>query len=253
MEPALEWLFKLYSLGLIRGVIDGKEMIEAVWKSASSGEDVVDLAVLKVIFSAVRFPVVEVPNGLNVMRKLEWISGEIILEWTLGVETSVLNIVKKALELFAKMPERDTVSWNTMISILSQHGFGAETLNTFLEMWNQVHICHARIVRMEPRLDSLMQSLDLFNWGSCTGWVSRRSFEGQYYFLSMTKDLCQFPCSIHQLALKASSIDSSIKCRLGDSEANCSSLSSNNLSSLANLYDGLGNLLLVPLSQQVMV
>ena len=70
----------------------------------------------------------------------------------------------------------------------------------------------------------------------------------------MTKDLCQFPCSIHQLALKASSIDSSIKCRLGDSEANCSSLSvSNNLSSLVNLYDGLGNLLLVPLSQQVMV
>ncbi|RVX15826.1 Pentatricopeptide repeat-containing protein [Vitis vinifera] len=93
------------------------------------------------------------------------------------VETSVLDIVKKALELFAKMPERDTVSWNTMISILSQHGFGAETLNTFLEMWNQgfrpnsmtyasvlsactsiydlewgAHL-HARIVRMEPRLD----------------------------------------------------------------------------------------------------
>ncbi|RVX00874.1 hypothetical protein CK203_026506 [Vitis vinifera] len=28
MEPALEWLFKLYSLGLISGMIDGKEMIE---------------------------------------------------------------------------------------------------------------------------------------------------------------------------------------------------------------------------------
>ena len=70
MEPALEWLFKLYSLGLIRGVIDGKEMIEAVWKSASSGEDVVDLAVLKVIFSAVRFPVVEVPNGSKCDEKI---------------------------------------------------------------------------------------------------------------------------------------------------------------------------------------
>ncbi|RVW21885.1 Brefeldin A-inhibited guanine nucleotide-exchange protein 1 [Vitis vinifera] len=70
MEPALEWLFKLYSLGLIRGVIDGKEMIEAVWKSISSGEDVVDLAVLKVIFSAVRFPVVEVPNGSKCDEKI---------------------------------------------------------------------------------------------------------------------------------------------------------------------------------------
>ncbi|RVW48252.1 Brefeldin A-inhibited guanine nucleotide-exchange protein 1 [Vitis vinifera] len=47
MEPALECLFKLCSLGLIRGVIDRKGMIEAVCKSAGSGEDAVDLAVLK--------------------------------------------------------------------------------------------------------------------------------------------------------------------------------------------------------------
>ncbi|WJZ84271.1 hypothetical protein VitviT2T_003882 [Vitis vinifera] len=219
MEPALEWLFKLYSLGLIRGVIDGKEMIEAVWKSASSGEDVVDLAVLKVIFSVVRFPVVEVPNGsklcnLLLALQLHGFAEKFDFGMDTCVETSVLNMyikcgamdfaqkvfcrtpnpslfcwnsmiygyskygsVKKALELFAKMPERDTVSWNTMISILSQHGFGAETLNTFLEMWNQgfrpnsmtyasvlsactsiydlewgAHL-HARIVRMEPRLD----------------------------------------------------------------------------------------------------
>ena len=63
MESALEWLFKLHSLGLIRGVIDGKGMIEVVRKSASSGEDAVDLAVLKVLPSVVRSPVVEVPNG----------------------------------------------------------------------------------------------------------------------------------------------------------------------------------------------
>ena len=60
MEPTLEWLFKLYLLGLIRRVIDGKGMIEAVWKSASSGKDAVDLAVLKVLLSEVRSPVVEV-------------------------------------------------------------------------------------------------------------------------------------------------------------------------------------------------
>ena len=49
MEPALEWLFKLYSLGLIRGVIDGKGVIEAVCKSVGSGEDEVNLVVLKVL------------------------------------------------------------------------------------------------------------------------------------------------------------------------------------------------------------
>ena len=53
IESVLECLFKLYSLGLIHGVIDGKGMIEAVQKSASSGEDVVDLAVLKVLPSVV--------------------------------------------------------------------------------------------------------------------------------------------------------------------------------------------------------
>ena len=54
MEPALECSFKLYSLGLIRGVIEGKGMIEAVCKSAGTGDDGVDLAVLKVLLSAVR-------------------------------------------------------------------------------------------------------------------------------------------------------------------------------------------------------
>lgn len=58
MEPALECLFKLCSLGLISGVIDRKGMIEAVCKSAGSGEDAVDLAVLKVLLSAVRSPCV---------------------------------------------------------------------------------------------------------------------------------------------------------------------------------------------------
>lgn len=58
MEPALECLFKLYSLGLIRGVTDGKWIIETVCKSAGSGDDAVDLALLKVLLSAVRSPCV---------------------------------------------------------------------------------------------------------------------------------------------------------------------------------------------------
>ena len=54
MESTLEWLFKLYSLGLIRGVVDGKGMIEEVCKLANNGEEAVHLTVLKVLLSAVR-------------------------------------------------------------------------------------------------------------------------------------------------------------------------------------------------------
>ena len=76
MEPALEWLLKLYTLRLIHNVIDGKRMIEAVWKSASSGKDVIDLAVFKVLLSAIRSPVVEVPNGSKCDGKIgmdQWV------------------------------------------------------------------------------------------------------------------------------------------------------------------------------------
>lgn len=90
--------------------------------------------------------------------------------------------VGRAIELFEQMPERDTVSWNTIISILSQHGFGVNTLSMFMEMcahgcepnsvtyasvlsscasildvqWGR-HI-HARIVRSEPSLDVFVGS-----------------------------------------------------------------------------------------------
>ena len=54
IKSTLEWLFKLYSLGLIRGVVDGKGMIEEVCKLANNGEEAVHLTVLKVLLSAVR-------------------------------------------------------------------------------------------------------------------------------------------------------------------------------------------------------
>ncbi|GMN61165.1 hypothetical protein TIFTF001_030255 [Ficus carica] len=85
--------------------------------------------------------------------------------------------VRKAFDLFTQMPEHDHVSWNIMISIFSQHGFGVQSLGAFVEMWNQgfrpnpmtyasvLSACasihelgwgshlHARIVRMEPNVD----------------------------------------------------------------------------------------------------
>ena len=30
-----------------------------------------------------------------------------------------------------------TLSWNTIISIFSEHGFGVQSLSTFVEMWSQ--------------------------------------------------------------------------------------------------------------------
>lgn len=90
---------------------------------------------------------------------------------------SKLYGVERAIDTFNRMPERDSVSWNTLISILSQHNFGVQSLRMFVEMWNKgirpnsmtyasvlsactsiydlewgVHL-HARIVRMEPSLD----------------------------------------------------------------------------------------------------
>ncbi|KAF5178437.1 Pentatricopeptide repeat [Thalictrum thalictroides] len=50
--------------------------------------------------------------------------------------------VKHAIDMFNKMPERDNVSWNTIISILSQHGYGVQTLSMFIEMWSQGFIAN---------------------------------------------------------------------------------------------------------------
>lgn len=42
--------------------------------------------------------------------------------------------ISRAYNLLALMPERDSVSWNTMISILSHHGRGADFIGMFVEM-----------------------------------------------------------------------------------------------------------------------
>ncbi|PON75206.1 Coatomer beta subunit [Parasponia andersonii] len=64
-EPALECAFKLFSLGLVRGEIDSAnpqnvvfKMVEAVCKSAGLGDEAIELAVLRVLLSAVRSPCV---------------------------------------------------------------------------------------------------------------------------------------------------------------------------------------------------
>ncbi|KAB2047762.1 hypothetical protein ES319_A13G068900v1 [Gossypium barbadense] len=64
-EPALECTFKLFSLGIVRGEIDSNKsnpilykIVESVCKVGGIGEEPVELAVLRVLLSAVRCPCV---------------------------------------------------------------------------------------------------------------------------------------------------------------------------------------------------
>ncbi|KAK7273595.1 hypothetical protein RIF29_14651 [Crotalaria pallida] len=111
--------------------------------------------------------------------------------------------VPKALDLFTQMPERDDVSWSTMISVLSQHDLGVHCLGMFVEMWNQgfrpnfltygsvLSACasisdlewgkhlHARILRMEHGIDAYLGSglIDMYAKCGCLG-LARLVFDG---------------------------------------------------------------------------
>ncbi|KAK8465174.1 hypothetical protein PHAVU_009G009566 [Phaseolus vulgaris] len=88
----------------------------------------------------------------------------------------------EALRAFNRMPQRDNVSWNTLISVFSQHGLVVRCLSMFVEMCNLgfrpifmtygsvlsacanisdlqwgAHL-HARILRMEHSLDAFLGS-----------------------------------------------------------------------------------------------
>nr|XP_043619035.1 pentatricopeptide repeat-containing protein At4g21065-like [Erigeron canadensis] len=94
----------------------------------------------------------------------------------------------KALEFFERMPKRDIVSWNMIISILSKHGNVVKTLGMFIEMCHQgfrpysmtyasvlsactsvyelgwgTHL-HARIIRFQLSVDEFVGSglIDLY-------------------------------------------------------------------------------------------
>ncbi|WJX17066.1 hypothetical protein P8452_07020 [Trifolium repens] len=105
----------------------------------------------------------------------------------------------KALQIFNRMPEHDEVSWNTLISIFSQHGFGVQCLAMFVEMCNQGFIpnfmtygsvlsacasisdlkwgahLHARIFRMEHSLDLVLGNglIDMYAKCGCLGLAKR--------------------------------------------------------------------------------
>ncbi|KAF9592726.1 hypothetical protein IFM89_017296 [Coptis chinensis] len=44
------------------------------------------------------------------------------------------GLIKKAQRVFYLIPERDTVSWNTMIACYGMHGFGMDAVNLFLHL-----------------------------------------------------------------------------------------------------------------------
>ncbi|KAK8568381.1 hypothetical protein V6N13_106305 [Hibiscus sabdariffa] len=76
-EPALECTFKLFSLGIVRGEIDRKasnpilyKILESACKLGGTGEESVELAVLRVLLSAIRCPCVLIRGDclLHVVR-----------------------------------------------------------------------------------------------------------------------------------------------------------------------------------------
>ncbi|KAA3463601.1 brefeldin A-inhibited guanine nucleotide-exchange protein 1-like [Gossypium australe] len=78
-DPALECVFKLFSAGVVRGEIDGKnsdsimyKIVDSVCKVGGIGEESVELAVLRALLSAVRCPCVLIRGDclLQVVRTL---------------------------------------------------------------------------------------------------------------------------------------------------------------------------------------
>lgn len=105
----------------------------------------------------------------------------------------------EALRAFTQMPQRDNVSWNTLISVFSQHGLAVRCLSMFVEMCNLgfrpifmtygsvlsacasisdlqwgAHL-HARILRMEHSLDAFLGSglIDMYAKCGCLGLAKR--------------------------------------------------------------------------------
>ncbi|XP_058090555.1 pentatricopeptide repeat-containing protein At2g13600-like [Magnolia sinica] len=71
-------------------------------------------------------------------REFDCIDNPSLFCWNSMIMGSSKSLgVGHVLELFNRMPERDAVSWNTVISILSQHGYGTQALYMFIEMQNQ--------------------------------------------------------------------------------------------------------------------
>ncbi|BAU01864.1 hypothetical protein VIGAN_11120000 [Vigna angularis var. angularis] len=109
----------------------------------------------------------------------------------------------EALRAFNRMPHRDNVSWNTLISVFSQHGLAVRCLSMFVEMcslgfrpnfmtygsvlsacasisdleWG-AHL-HARILRMEHSLELFLGNglIDMYAKCGCLG-LAKRVFNG---------------------------------------------------------------------------
>ncbi|CAI9093679.1 OLC1v1029237C1 [Oldenlandia corymbosa var. corymbosa] len=71
--------------------------------------------------------------------KSSWVSHTIILNAIVSMY-SKCNCITESFKVFSAMPERDLVSWNTMVSALVQNQMVGESLMFLQEMQNQGHI-----------------------------------------------------------------------------------------------------------------
>ena len=77
-------------------------------------------------------------------------------------EYSKLYWVEMAFEMFNQVLECDSVSWNTMLSIFSQHDFWVQSLITCAEKWSQGVRLNSMTYAIEHNTVSYIYDLE---WG----------------------------------------------------------------------------------------
>eukprot|EP01018_Ginkgo_biloba_P036812 Gb_09741 [translate_table: standard] len=89
--------------------------------------------------------------------------------------------IESACLVFTKMPERNVITWNTMIAGYGKHGYGKEAIQLFEQMQQS---------NMKP---NHITFLSIISACSHAGLVD----EGWHYFDSMTQNYCILPTAEH--------------------------------------------------------
>ena len=118
----------------------------------------------------------------------------------LSVNTALLSMYSKlgSLEharfLFEKMPERDCVVWNTMVSVYSQNGYPKESMELLIQM--RRYGVRANLFTSSPVISSIAE-LKCLEWGKqMHAHVIRNGLD---YLVSIHNSLIDMYCKSNQL------------------------------------------------------
>lgn len=106
---------------------------------------------------------------------------DLVLGNTLVMMYGKCGCLEDSRRMFEKMPERDVISWSSIISACAQHGRGKESLDLFQQMQSQ------GVIPNEVTFFSILSAC------SHAGLVG----EGCHFFISMSQDYGIKPCIEH--------------------------------------------------------